>query len=104
MDTERISVIAGGAVSIAVLIGMSWRSMRNAGRTADRVAQVPELANQVATMTADLAGVRAEMHPNSGSSLRDVVNTTRELVVRIDQRTEDTAQRLAEHIGRCSHG
>jgi outer membrane murein-binding lipoprotein Lpp len=89
--------VAAAVTSIGVLAGGGWRGVRRLGRIANSVEAVPELAAWVAVMSSDVSALKAEMHPNGGRSLKDQVT-------RIDERTETTAHRLAEHIGRCSHG
>ncbi|MFF0293139.1 hypothetical protein ACFYST_08110 [Kitasatospora sp. NPDC004614] len=87
---DALVLWCGAVVAIAGAAGLLWRSARGAHRLARRVEEVvddwagtdeqPGVMTRLDRIEDKLATVEHELHPNSGSSLRDAVD-------RVDQRT-----------------
>ncbi|MFD4659351.1 hypothetical protein ACFWP2_27400 [Kitasatospora sp. NPDC058444] len=93
---DDILLWAGAVITLSAALGLLWRATRGARRLAQRVEDVvddwtgvpdrPGVPGRPGVMTRldkiehRIAAVEHELHPNSGSSLRDAVD-------RVDQRT-----------------
>jgi hypothetical protein len=95
----QVGAIAGAVIAISAALALGWKAFIAAVDTAigsriDRVVQqqheqdadfndiVGVLSERLAGIEACLKDVRAQVYPNSGSSLRDRVDELYELVLR----------------------
>lgn len=95
----QVGAIAGAVIAISAALALGWKAFIAAVDTAigsriDRVVQqqheqdadfneiVGVLSERLGSIEACLKDVRAQVYPNSGSSLRDRVDELYELVLR----------------------
>ncbi|MFD7738426.1 hypothetical protein [Streptomyces sp. MJM8645] len=93
---DDVLLWAGAVITLSAALGLLWRATRGARHLAQRVEDFvddwtgtddrpgvpgrPGVMTRLGTIEQQLATVQHELHPNSGSSLRDAID-------RVDQRT-----------------
>ncbi|MFE7634449.1 hypothetical protein ACFU7Z_10550 [Kitasatospora sp. NPDC057518] len=93
---DQVLLLAGAVVTLCTAAGFIWRATRSARQLAAKVEDFvddwtgtddrpgvpgrPGVMTRLSTIEQQLVEVQHELHPNSGSSLRDAVD-------RVDQRT-----------------
>lgn len=90
----QVTAWVGAAGAAGLALRWLWRASRAVHRLADDLLgddERPSLMQQVVTLNVDMAAVKAEMHPNHGSSLRDAMD-------RVERRQQRDGQRLDEHL------
>lgn len=108
----RMGAVAAALTAIIGLLVIAWKGGRRGLVFARRVVHLvddvlgepahgsqparPGWGDRLGAIEADLSAIKAEMHPNHGSSLRDVVDRVERRVERVEHRLDE---HLAGHIG-----
>lgn len=91
-------------LGFAALLGLFWKISRRVGQVSDTVDAIPAMRDEIDKLTGSVGTVKSDMsHVKDELSLNNGRRTLRDLVQRIDVRTEALDQRLSDHIAGGGH-
>lgn len=98
---ELVTAIAASVVGVGAAGGMLLRGERRARRIVTSLIGDGErlgALERINTVAAQVAAIDAQMHPNSGHSLRDSVDGLDALLRDVSTRQDRTHDMLVQHI------
>lgn len=94
------TVIVGAVFAAGRIVRALWRLVRRIGHALDLIIGVPSIGDAPARpgIVARVAKIEAEIQPNHGTSMRDVIDTIKSSIARIEGVVARLECALNQHV------